>query len=99
MKLISLGAKTEIKVAELTLDDGRTKVLFSYGAPVAAFIPGRGFVRTNQVISKTTERHIATWTTNTLFLVEQVPSTFFNDILRAKNAEASSHNSNDEAHS
>lgn len=91
MKLISLGSKEEIKVAELTMADGRTKVLFSYGQPVAAFIPGRGYLRSDNVVSKTTERHIATWCSG-WFTVEKVPQSTIDNILRANDAEASSQN-------
>tara|TARA_Y100001972_G_C7600721_1_gene301036 strand:+ start:270 stop:590 length:321 start_codon:yes stop_codon:yes gene_type:complete len=89
MKLVSLGSKPEIKIAELTLDN-RVKVLFSYGQPVAALIPGRGYVRTTQIISKTTERHIAAWIDG-VFRAERVEPAFFEVLLcGAKGAEASS---------
>ena len=45
---------------ELTLRDG-TKILFSYDTPVAAYIPGRGFVRTDAYYSKTSTRHVNQW--------------------------------------
>ena len=38
------------------LDDGR-EVCLSYGVPVAAFIPGRGYVKTARKYSVTTSRH------------------------------------------
>ena len=38
------------------LSDGR-EVCCSYGVPVAAFIPGRGYVRTAEYFSVTTSRH------------------------------------------
>ncbi|PNG50375.1 MULTISPECIES: hypothetical protein [unclassified Variovorax] len=61
MNLVSLSeAKPEIKCAELELAPD-TKVMFSYGRPAAALLPDRGYVRVDQVISKTTERHIAEW--------------------------------------
>lgn len=89
MNLISLGAKPEIKAAELTLDD-RTKVLFSYGQPVAALMPGQGYFRTTQNISKTTERHIASWI-DAVFCAEHVPPAFFENLLTgAKSAKAPS---------
>ena len=40
----------------ITLSDGRS-VLLSYGVPVAAFIPGTGYVRTATKYSVTTSRH------------------------------------------
>jgi hypothetical protein len=41
---------------QITLTDGR-EVCLSYGVPVAAFIPGTGYVRTNRKYSMTTSRH------------------------------------------
>ena len=37
------------------------QVLFSYDKAVAAFVPGRGFLRTNRFWSKTTNKHINKW--------------------------------------
>jgi hypothetical protein len=37
---------------------GDTEVLFSYETPVAAFIPGRGYIKTDRFFSVTTSRHI-----------------------------------------
>ena len=48
---------------ELMLADG-TEVLISYVTPVAARIPGKGWVRTSYKWSKTTTRHINKWLTN-----------------------------------
>lgn len=39
------------------LDDGR-EVLLSYGVPVAAYVPGHGYVRTATKYSVTTSRHV-----------------------------------------
>jgi len=36
-------------------------ILFSYGVPVAAYIPGRGYLRTAKKWSMTTTRHINAW--------------------------------------
>lgn len=38
-----------------------TVVLFSYNTPVAAFVPGQGYVRTNHKWSVTTSKHINKW--------------------------------------
>ena len=38
-----------------------TIVLFSYKTPVAAHIPGYGYVRTNHNWSRTTSKHINKW--------------------------------------
>lgn len=34
------------------------RILYSFDAPVAAFVPGRGWVRAARYISRTTEGHI-----------------------------------------
>lgn len=36
-------------------------VFFSYKTPVAAFIPGTGYLRTNHKWSRTTSKHINQW--------------------------------------
>jgi hypothetical protein len=38
------------------LSDGR-QVCFSYGVPVAAFVPGRGYIQTDNRYSVTTSKH------------------------------------------
>lgn len=43
-------------VQTIKLDDGR-EVLTSYGVPVAAFIPGRGYIRRDESFSVTTSKH------------------------------------------
>lgn len=56
MKVTPLGTnKTQVSLA-----DG-TEVLFSYQTPVAALIPGRGWVRTEERYSVTTTKHINAW--------------------------------------
>jgi hypothetical protein len=42
---------------ELTLDNGDT-VFFSYQTPVAAFVSGKGILRTEEKFSQTTTKHI-----------------------------------------
>ena len=39
-----------------------THVLVSYSTPVAAFVPGRGYLRTDRRFSRTTNRHVSEWT-------------------------------------
>jgi hypothetical protein len=36
-------------------------ILYSYSTPVAAFVPGRGYLRTDQHYSVTTSRHVNAW--------------------------------------
>lgn len=56
MNLRNIGSHQNV----LELNDG-TIVLFSYNTPVAAFIPGRGYVKTHTHYSKTTSKHINAW--------------------------------------
>ena len=39
----------------------RSTVLFSYTTPVAAFMPGVGFIKTEKTFSRTTSKHITKW--------------------------------------
>jgi hypothetical protein len=56
MKVTPLGAnKTQVSLA-----DG-TEVLFSYQTPVAALVPGKGWMRTEEFYSVTTSKHINRW--------------------------------------
>ena len=45
---------TEVETSE-------ARIFFSYRTPVAAYIFGRGYVRTEQFFSVTTSRHINKW--------------------------------------
>jgi hypothetical protein len=45
---------------QVSLSDG-TEVLFSYSTPVAALVPGKGWMRTEQFYSTTTSKHINAW--------------------------------------
>ena len=56
MKLHNLAAN------QTQLDIGQgVEVFFSYQTPVAAFIPGQGYLRTNEKFSRTTSKHITKW--------------------------------------
>lgn len=46
----------------IVLSNNGVEVLFSYETPVAAFIPGQGYIRTETFWSVTTSRHINQWT-------------------------------------
>jgi len=66
MQLQSLGAnKTQVDLA-----DG-TSVFFSYKTPVAALVPGKGWIRTSTKYSSTTSRHINQWIAGTATEVDQ----------------------------
>ena len=47
-------------VTELELSNGNI-VMFSYNPPVAAYIKGRGYVRSAQKYSVTTSKHVTKW--------------------------------------
>ena len=46
-------------MTEVETSDAR--ILFSYRTPVAAYVFGRGYVRTEEFFSVTTSRHINKW--------------------------------------
>ena len=62
MKLVPLASNQ----TQLELNNG-TIVLFSYKTPVAAFIPGQGYIRTNHKWSSTTTKHINKWLRGSLW--------------------------------
>ena len=54
-------------------------VLFSYSTPVAAFIPGRGYIKTSTHYSVTTTKHISKWIGNQP--VQEVEQTVLDNLL------------------
>ena len=56
MKLTPIAANQP----EVSINDG-TQIFFSYRTPVAAYLPSKGYVRTERFWSKTTSRHINKW--------------------------------------
>lgn len=61
----------------LTLKDG-TEIFFSYSTPVAAYIPGRGYVKTDEKYSVTTSKHINSFVPPN---AEVVPQSDINDLV------------------
>jgi hypothetical protein len=57
MKLTPIRANMNV----VDLGDGKLEVLFSYKTPVACFVPGDGYFRTEKFWSVTTSRHINQW--------------------------------------
>ena len=51
--------KTGNNTKELHTDDD--VFLLSYGVPVAAFVSGIGYIRTEEFFGKTTSKHISSW--------------------------------------
>lgn len=56
MKINSIGSNQ----TQISMNDG-TEILVSYSTPVAAFIPGQGYVRTEKFWSNTTSKHTNRW--------------------------------------
>jgi hypothetical protein len=56
MKVQPIGSNQ----TEVSLADG-TEVLISYQTPVAALVPGRGWIRTATKWSATTTKHVNAW--------------------------------------
>lgn len=55
IKIRPIGSnQTELQI-------GDTMVLFSYKTPVAAWVSGRGWLRTSTKYSKTASKHINSW--------------------------------------
>ena len=59
MKLTPIAANQ----TQISLNNG-TEVFFSYKTPVAAYLPEKGYVRTEKFWSVTTSRHINKWLKN-----------------------------------
>lgn len=76
MKVKNLGAnKTVISLAS------GTDVFVSYETPVAAFIPGRGYVKTDKSWSVTTSKHITVWAGKKV--TETEPQEFFDNLIKS----------------
>ena len=56
MKVQPIGSNQ----TQVSLADG-TEVLFSYSTPVAALVPGKGWMRTEKTYSVTTSKHVNRW--------------------------------------
>jgi hypothetical protein len=56
MKLKRRGSNQTV----IEYPDG-VEVLYSYNTPVAAFVPGRGYVRSSTKYSVTTSKHVNSW--------------------------------------
>lgn len=75
MKLHQIGPNQ----TQIDLADG-TAIFFSYKTPVAAHIPGQGYVRTAWKHSVTTSRHINKWVNGS---AQEMPQSFFDNLAKA----------------
>lgn len=66
MKVRNIGSNQ----TEINKDNG-VSVLVSYQTPVAAFVPGRGYIQTNEHYSRTTSKHINAWAGKSAVKVSQ----------------------------
>ena len=76
MKLTPIAAnQTEVETAD-------ARIFFSYRTPVAAYVFGRGFVRSEDFFSTTTSRHINKWigTDSKTDTTEKVSQDFLNSL-------------------
>ena len=64
-------------MTEIETDDAR--ILFSYRTPVAAYVYGVGYVKTDKWWSVTTSRHINKWIDNCT--VKEVSQTFLDKLV------------------
>jgi len=78
MKVKSIAANQ----TEIHLNNGNV-VFVSYETPVAAFISGRGIVRTTEKLSNTTTRHINKFVVRHApsATISEEPQTFFNNLI------------------
>ena len=72
---------TEVETSE-------ARVLFSYSTPVAAYVFGRGYVKTEKWYSTTTTRHINKWINMDMpvsgyvaVTTEEVPQTYLDNLV------------------
>ena len=63
------------------VETSKARVLFSYRTPVAAYVFGEGFVRTEKWWSVTTSRHINKWLDGGDRPVKQVPQTYLDNLV------------------
>ena len=74
-------------MTEIETKDAR--ILFSYRTPVAAYVFGRGYVKTEQWYSTTTTRHINKWiymdmpvSGHIAVTTEEVPQTYLDNLVQ-----------------
>ena len=82
IKKVIKGASMQLtpiasNMTEIETDDAR--ILFSYRTPVAAYVFGVGYVKTDKWWSVTTSRHINKWTDNCT--VKEVSQTFLDKLV------------------
>ena len=83
IKKVNKGALmqlTPIAANQTEIETDKARVFFSYRTPVAAYVYGEGFVRTEKWWSVTTSRHINKWLPeNGTF--KEVPQTYLDNLV------------------
>ena len=69
MKVQPIGSNQ----TQVSLADG-TEVLFSYSTPVAALVPGKGWMRTERTHSVTTTKHVNRWLLDKVGRLDCIPA-------------------------
>lgn len=49
--------KVDANMAVILFKDG-TRIMFSYAVPVAAYVPGRGYIKSSRYFSRSTNYHV-----------------------------------------
>lgn len=75
MNLTTIGANQTM----ITLADG-SQVFFSYNTPVAAYLPGEGYLVTATKHSATTSKHINAWAGKGC---DTRPQEFFDNLIKS----------------
>lgn len=68
---MTISTKRINQTAATVRTNGDTEVLVSYYTPVAAFVPGRGYLQTDRRYSVTTTKHVNRWIGGTSTVVPQ----------------------------
>ena len=82
IKRVNKGANMQLTPIASNMTEVETseaRILFSYRTPVAAYVFGVGYVKTDKWWSVTTSRHINKWTDNCT--VKEVSQTFLDKLV------------------
>ena len=71
---------TPIAANQTEIETDKARIFFSYRTPVAAYVYGEGYVRTEKWWSVTTSRHINKWLPEN-GTVKEVPQTYLDNFV------------------
>jgi len=72
---------TPIASNQTEVETSKARILFSYRTPVAAYVFGVGFVKTDKFWSVTTSRHINKWIGGKDVTVREVTQTYLDGLV------------------